>query len=179
MNCDCVCYVGECVCVCGNFDLHFSCLVCILFPSSNKLLMRQAGHSQKRMRTMRLHKNTVLSATTLAGTRTKTHAFITRDPQRYTSASLHASLCLFITSGESRVNQLFFDWFDLVLTVCSKAHMSAARSSNGLHFMQQQTQLSMFTLFSTSSLALCVYMPPLPPSLHPCSAAVRIRCLMH
>lgn len=41
----------------GYFDLHFSCLVCILFPSGNNLLMRQAGHSQKGMLTMRLHMN--------------------------------------------------------------------------------------------------------------------------
>lgn len=38
------------------FDLHFLCLLCIFFAmySGKKLLMRQAGHSQKRMHAMRL-----------------------------------------------------------------------------------------------------------------------------
>lgn len=82
--------------------------------------------------------------------------------------SLHASLRLFMTSGDSKVNQLFFDWFDLVLTVCSHAYPAAVKSSNGLHFMQQecQTQLPVSTAFSPSSLLFVFTCPP--PALQLC-----------
>lgn len=167
------------------FDLHFPCLVCILFPSGNKLLMRQAGHSQKRMLTMRLHmKRHMLFALfciecthththTRARTRTQldeeTHVYhICRDTPKL---SLLASLSSFTTPRESRVNQLHFDWSDLVLTACFDAYAPAVRCSNGLHFMQQpcRTQLSMSTPFSLSFMVFVFTRPP--PPLLLCSCA--------
>lgn len=186
MHCDCECVclrvLWQWVCVTMEvggrkyFDLHFSCLVCILFPSGNNLLMRQAGHSQKRMLTMRLHMNThmLFALFCVECTRTGTHTQLRRDTHIYHTGrdtlqlSLHASLRLFMTSRDSKVNQLFFDWFDLVLTVCSHAYVAAVKSSNGLHFMQQecQTQLSVSTPFSPSSLLFVFTCPP--PALQLC-----------
>lgn len=171
-------YVRECVCVSvrpwrgggGCLDLHFSCLVCILFPSSKKLLMRQAGHSQKRAQTVRRHRNTVLGATALADT----HMTL----QRSTPTSPQASLCLFITSGESTVKsavlRLIWPWADGSLQ--SLFSISAASSNKDLLYVTTNLALHVRPLLP-KFLALSVYMPP--PPLYSCSAAVQIRCLMH
>lgn len=155
-----------CVCV-WDFDLHFFLLGLHIVPLQQQALNetsrsfpeKDAHHATTQEH--RVERNHTRGA--LAHNRAKTHTFITHDPRRYASTSLLASLCLFITSGESRVNQLFFDWFDLALIVSSKAHISAARSINGLHFMQQQPSSPCSPSSPQVPCSLCLH-APLPPS---------------
>lgn len=129
--------------------------------------MRQAGHSQKRMLTMRLHMNRhMLFALfcVVAPTHTHTHDH-SHTSVRYThlahtcrdtvQPSPRASLRSFLTSRDPKVNQLFFDWFDLVLTVCISAYAAAVRSCNGLPVSPCSPPSPWVPRF------LCLHVPPL------------------